>query len=232
MTENSEDQIVYAPAGKPGGQDTPINLSAWARQEARLEEVASVTPQKAPELLAAFNRAALDLDRLANTIELEYQFAVRESEKIRASILLDKVPKILAQKGLVRASNPLGSDDLRQAILSQDPQLEVACDTADMLKAMGKMLRGKYDAFERAFRSVRTMVGEQNFNFSSQLAPRELSSGSRSDTPTTVGISKPAGFGTPKYGGRPVQAPRQVKPMDVDDVTGQSYVTGGEDIPY
>jgi hypothetical protein len=57
-----------------------------------------------------------------------------------------------------------------------------------MLKAMTKMLRGKYDAFERAFRIVRTMVGEQNFNFT--LPARELSHGRGG--PKDVGIKPKA----------------------------------------
>jgi hypothetical protein len=61
--------------------------------------------------------------RLANTIELEYQFAVREAEKIRAEVLLDRVPKILAEKGLATAKNPMGSEDLRDAVLAQDTEL-------------------------------------------------------------------------------------------------------------
>lgn len=194
-----ESQIVYCPPGKPGGLGTEIDLGFWARQEARLQEVASVTPQKAPELLAAFNRCALDLDRLANTIELEYQFAVREAEKVRAEVLLDQVPRILQEKGLASTKNPMGSEDLRDAVLAKDAGYEQACDTADMLKAMTKMLRGKYDAFERAFRSVRTMVGEQNFNFT--LPARELSHGKDANFKAPVGI-KP-GFGTPKYSSAP-----------------------------
>lgn len=227
-------EILYAPPGKPGGQPIEIDMGFWARQEARLAEVANVTPMKAPELLSTFNKAALELDRLANTVELEYQFAVRESEKVRASVLLDKVPKILQEKGLVKPSNPLGSEDLRAAILAQDAELEQACETADMLKALVKMLRGKYDAFERAFRSVRTMVGEQNFNFSNFLPDRNLSAGRDSAKPTQVGIKPaPAGFGTPKFSnaGRMKDAPRQPPPMDQDDFTPASLI-GGDDIPF
>jgi hypothetical protein len=192
MSDQSDDIIIYAPAGSPTSQETGINMSLWARLEARIDEVATVTPGKAPELLSTFNRAALDLDRLGNELELEYQVAQREAERIRGEILLDRVPKILAERGLSTAKNPMGSEDMRQAVLSQEKDYQAQLETVDKLKALVKMARGKYDAFERAFRSVRTLVGEQNFNFSGKIGGGDLSG-------KTVGIQKPNGFGTPRY---------------------------------
>lgn len=158
--------LLYCPPGNGEGEPIVIDMAYWARLEQRIQEVAIVTPAKAPELLATFNRAALDLDRLANNLELEHQLAVRRAEKIRGQILLDEVPGILKAKGLATERSPMGSEDMRQAILSQNTQYQCALDSADMIKAMTRVIRGKYDAFERAFRSVRTLVGEATFNFS------------------------------------------------------------------
>jgi hypothetical protein len=157
--------------------------------EARIQEVACVTPTKAPELLATFNRCALDLDRLANQLELEHQLAMREAERLKGEILLDRVPNILAEKGLSTPKSPMGSEDMRNAVLSQQKDYQEQLDRADKLKAMTRMIRGKYDAFERAFRSVRTLVGEQNFNFSQSINGGDLSK-------KPVGVQ---GFGKPKY---------------------------------
>lgn len=190
MSDETSDLTIYAPAGSPSGQDIPINLSHWGRLEARIEEVAAVTPTKAPELLATFNRAALDLDRLANEVELEYQLAQREADRLKGEILLDRVPDILAQKGLATPKNPMGSEDLRQAVLSQQADYRDQLERVDKLKAMVKMIRGKFDAFERAFRSVRTLVGEQSYNFGGV----KINGGDLSGK--TVGIQ---GFGKPKY---------------------------------
>lgn len=189
--------IILCPAGSMEAQDIPIDLGHWARLENRIQEVATVTPQKAPELLATFNRAALDLDRLAIQLELEHQIALRNADRVRGEVLLDRVPKILAEKGLATAKNPMGSEDLRSAILDTDSQYRDMLERADMLKAMTKLIRGKYDAFERAFRSVRTLVGEQNFNYA--LPNRNLSG----DTGTAdVGRvnGPPAGFGRARIG--------------------------------
>lgn len=188
------DSIIYCPAGNKNGEAIQIDMGYWAQLEARIQEVATVTPAKAPELLATFNRAALDLDRLGNALELEHQMAVREAERVRGEILLDRVPGILKAKGLATDRNPMGSEDMRQAVLSQDKEYQEALDRADMLKAMTKMIRGKFDAFERAFRSVRTLVGEATFNFSNANL--------KGDTGTAAPGQRtaPAGFGTAKIG--------------------------------
>lgn len=198
MTETNQDSIIFAPTAKAGAPSIVIDLGHWARLEARIQEVATVTPVKAPELLATFNRAALDLDSLGTQLELEYQIAVREADKVRAEVLLDRVPKILAEKGLATAKNPMGSEDLRNAVLAQDRDYDAAIERAEQLKALTKLVRGKYDAFERAFRSVRTLVGEQNFSFS--LPARDLSH--RPGDVKEVGITNKSptpGFGKPKY---------------------------------
>lgn len=186
-------EIVYVPAGNKNGAPIEVDFGALAKIEARIQEVASVTPQKAPELLATFNRAALDMDRLSHQLELEYQLSVRDAERIRGEVILDRAPTILKQKGLTTDRNPAGSEDLRNAVLANDKEYLEAMDRSDFIRAMQKIIRGKYDAFERAFRSVRTMVGEATFSFSN----RNLS-GDTGDA--EVGESLKSRFGTPNYG--------------------------------
>jgi hypothetical protein len=187
---DNEDSIIVAPGGGPSSPGIPIDLAQWARLEQRIDEIATVTPTKAPELLGTFNRAALELDRLANSLELECQVAQREADKIRAVILLDKMPQILEQKKLA------SSEQIRKAILSLDPELDAAMEKVELLKAMTKMIRGKYDAFERAFRSVRTLVGEQNFNFTDS---RRETSGNSGTGGVGIRTVNSGGFGKPKY---------------------------------
>lgn len=181
-------QIIHIPSVSPNGNAIEIDFSYWAQQEARIAEIATVTGVKAPELLATFNRACLELDRIANNVELEYHNSVRAADRLRAEILIDKVPGILISKGLATTKNPMGSEDLRNAVLARDPDYDQALERSEQLKALNKLMRGKFDAFERAFRSVRTLVGEQNFNYSNKLS---------GDT----GTASPGkmGFGTPKY---------------------------------
>jgi hypothetical protein len=197
--------VILAPRGKSEEPDIPIDLEYWAKLEARISEVATVTPTKAPELLATFNRAALKADELANSLEFEQQIAARESDKIKAQILLDDVPKILAEKGLSTNKSPLGSEDLREAIINSNAKYTESIDRQDQLKALTKMFRTKYNAFERAFRSVKSLVAEQTFNFgkdsrtsgdSGDGEPGIRATASRSGTGGTfIG----SGFGHPKY---------------------------------
>jgi hypothetical protein len=191
MSTETTAEIILCPAGNKLNPDIPIDLGYWAQQETRIAEIATCTPGKAPELLASFNRAALELDRLSNLLELEHQTALREAEKVRAEVLLDRVPRILASKGLTTPKNPMGSEDLRNAVLAQDPDLDQALERAAQLKAMSRLIRGKYDAFERAFRSVRTLVGEQNFNYSNRSLSGDTGTGG-------VGTVLANGFGKPR----------------------------------
>lgn len=206
---------MYIPRGAEGGEPIFVDLVVWAKAEARIAEIAAVTPAKAPELLSAFNRAALELDRLGNMLELEYQISLREAAKVKAVVLLDRVPKILAEKGLATAKSPMGSEDIRIAILDQDQEYDRAQERSELLKAATKLIKGKHDAFERAFRSVRTLVGEQNFNYGGGTS-KELSHSTSESKP--VGI-KPSGFGAPKYANaprpRPATAVVEEEPSDI-----------------
>lgn len=187
------DNIVLCPAGTPGGQPTEVNFGHWADLETRIGEIATVTPTKAPELLATFNRVCLDLERLHNNLELEHQYSLRHAERVRGQVILDRVPKILIEKGIATAKNPLGSEDIRNAILSQDQEYQDALERCDQIRAMVKLISSKYDAFERAFRSVSKLVGEAVFNYGSN---RSLSGDTGSAEPGEK--QPPPGFGRPK----------------------------------
>ena len=143
--------------------DIDIDLSEWAIREARIQEVAVVTSEKTAELLSTYNQDCLDLDSIVNKLELEVQLATRAAEGVKATILLDKVPTILAAKKLATAKNPMGSEDLRNAILGTDQEYQDALQKVDMLKALTKLMRGKRDAFERAWRSVRAIASDRTF---------------------------------------------------------------------
>lgn len=180
--------ILHVPLGDGSEGGIPIDMDRWAQLEARIQEVATATPIKAPELLATFNRAALELGELGQKLELQAQKATRICERIRGEILLDRVPKILAEKKLVTNRNPMGSDDLREAILSQQQDYQDALDREALLKAARKLIKEKQDAFQRAFYSIKAMIGEQDFNYTDSLHSKLGSE--------EIGIQ---GFGKPRY---------------------------------
>lgn len=128
--------------------------------ESRIHEVAFVTPQKAGELLAAFNTAHLELVIIIGKVELEIRRAERRSGEIRSIIVLDKAKDILKAKGLSKDSNPAGSEDLRRAILDGDPEYQDAVDKAEELKVLGEFLRQKSKSIEMAYHSVKKLIAD------------------------------------------------------------------------
>lgn len=184
--------VVIAQPNKPV-ERLDINLEEWAKAEARLAEQASVTAAKAPELMAFFNRQVLELDRVLSKLEFAYQVALREAEKQRSQVLLDRAPTMLRERGLVTGKNPLGSEDLRNAILAQDADYQQALDDADFAKAIKALMKGKADAFLRGFQAVRSTHGDQKYSLN--LPNRNLSGDSGT---AEAGKGGTPGFGRPR----------------------------------
>jgi len=150
------------------GKGTVIDLLKVYETEGRIQEVAFVTPAKAPELLARFNESYLYLHKHISLLEYELIRSTREANKLKAVILLDNVPKILEQKGLVSGKSKSGSEDLRNAILDQDEKYQDALDETQKIKCIIELLKGKMKGVEMAFTSVKKILGESAFNMLSR----------------------------------------------------------------
>jgi hypothetical protein len=149
----------------PGLAPLEIDLKTILQAEGRIPEVGFITPQKAPELLALFNVAYLDLTKHLVAVDFEYTQRERAAEQVRAEILLDRLPSILEKKGLASARSPLGSEDIRQAVLATQPDYQKALDEAQQLNALVELLKGKLKSIEMAYTSVKKVLGEGAFNF-------------------------------------------------------------------
>lgn len=143
-----------------------LNMTNIYRAEERIQEIAFVTQHKAPELLAMFNMVFLELTRHITRVKYEKVEAEKAAERVRAVILLDKVPGILEAKGLTSARSPAGSEDLRNAILSVDPEYSAAVDKCDQVNAVLGLLEGKLKGIEWAYSSVKKILGENAYNHS------------------------------------------------------------------
>lgn len=161
--------LMLIPRAKEAGNIT-IDVKRIKRLESRIGEVAQVTPFKAPELLATFNKAWLDLNEFVIFLEAEQVFAKQNFNKIKGTLLLDRVPKILQDKGLVTAKSPSGSADLRQAVLETDEEYLAAQDKVYKLDAAISYLKSKRDGFEMAYNSVKKILGETPYGTNSQNA--------------------------------------------------------------
>jgi hypothetical protein len=155
--------------------------------ESRADEVAIVTPQRAPELMMVFNRGYLDATNLFAKVKLEQARADDEVNKIRAEILIDKVPALLKAKGLS------SSADMRQALVEADPDYQEARDRLARLDAMVEYLKGKMKFLENAYSSVKKIMDTGNWQMQLRGVRHELSGEVDSNAP--VGSSR---FGSPK----------------------------------
>ena len=167
------------------GRDPEVlDLAIVYQTEQRVAEIAFVTPLKAPELLARFNEAYLYVHKHITLMEYELVRAKTAAGKIKAVILLDKVPQILEAKGLS------SSADVRNAILAQDDEYQEAMDMAQKLECIIQLLKGKMEGFEWAFTSVKKIISEGTYNM---LNPHRGSG--TGDAP--VGLSNPDPMKTP-----------------------------------
>lgn len=144
--------------GKPNSGIINIPLAEIRYVEGRIPEIATVTPHKAPELLATFNRSYLDLDKYIKQVELEVNVAKQYQSVVKASILLDRAEDVFKAKGLK------ASADLRQALVDLDPDYQNATERLNALEAAREYLKGKQKGIEMAYGSVRKIIGESVYN--------------------------------------------------------------------
>jgi len=124
--------------------------------------VATANAHKAPELLATFNIAYLDVKDVLLKLECLQIEASKDVNRRKAIVILDEVPKILAAKGLSNSRSPGGSEDQRNAILDTDAEYLAANDRLSLIKAMIKLMEGKLKGVEMAYTSVKKILGQDN----------------------------------------------------------------------
>lgn len=157
MLSLTEDSLKVV-RGKPNSGILSISLEDFRRAEERIPEIASITPHKAPELLALFNRTYLELDKIVKQIELEVHTAKQHQSTIKATVILDRAEEYFKEKGIK------GSADLRQALVDLDPDYQKATERLNALEAAREFLKGKQKGIEMAFGSVRKIIGESVYN--------------------------------------------------------------------
>lgn len=188
---------LVCPSGTPGASPIVINLAEIYRSEARQDEVAVVTPTKAPELLAEFNRSWSKLDRHMVHVAEEHLKAQRALEQRQAYLTIEVVPGKLKEKGL--SSN----DANRTAFITLDDDVKKLQDTVDQLEAVVAYLRGKMTSFNNAYSSVKKIFGESTYSGLSRTRNYNLSGdagdSSPADPPPKTPITTKTGWGKTKY---------------------------------
>jgi hypothetical protein len=143
---------LVCPRGDGKGEPITLNLAKILETEARLAELAFITLDKAPELMSAFNKSWLELQRTATVLRYELVKAEDSTRKRRALILLDYAEDLLKARGLK------SSADLREAIVESDDVYSETKDRAAFLKAVVALLEGKMAAFENGFTAIKKLM--------------------------------------------------------------------------
>jgi len=199
---------LTVPSGTPGKASLVVDLGAIMISESRQEEIAQVTPIKAPELLAEFNRSWRELHRIVTALTAEKVQAEKTANKRKGVLLLEEIPRILAEKKLST------SVDLREAVINTDETYLALTDIVDQISAVIEHLKGKMKSFENAFTSVKKIMGEDTYNMAGRGRNTNLSGNSDrpGTTPPSTGGGPPPrrdippagtvrpGFGKPRYG--------------------------------
>lgn len=172
-----------------------IDLDKIAQMEARLAEVALVTPIKAPELLSVFTDAWLALQRHAISLETERLRADRVARMRRSLVVLDIAPEVLRNKGLIRTGSPAGSEDLRQAVLDGDEFYQNSLSLVYEIGCCIDVLKVKAKAFEMAYNSVKKILDADRYFYTpNHNLNGRLNTDTNESSPPTSGFGK-AGFG-------------------------------------
>ncbi|CAB4127291.1 hypothetical protein UFOVP75_123 [uncultured Caudovirales phage] len=186
LVTSSKSELVV-PAGNPEKPVLKMAVDYIRRAESRIGEIASMTPLKAPELLATFNQAWMDATRFATMLEAQKVEAQRNVDKVRSVILIDKIPGILLAKNLATPKSPMGSEDVRNAIIDVDVDYNAAIDRYNTIVCYLDLMKGKAKGLEMAYTSVKRILGEHSFNYKPNY-------GDRSD-PTASEAGQTSGFG-------------------------------------
>jgi len=147
-------QTVYTVACIESDRSIGIDISRIVEAESRLSEVATVNLQTAPELLSTFNQQWLDLNRMVSLLTYEKNKAENLFRQTRALALLDCNDTAIKARGHSKASA-----DLREAMVELDARVIAANNKVDELTALVMYLKGKQDAFQKAYESVKKLVG-------------------------------------------------------------------------
>lgn len=151
--------VIRVPRALDGLDPLSLDMTEIRQADARRQEVAMVNALRAPELLTLFNSAWLVTARYINYLEYELDVATRRLAEIKAIIILDKVPVILAEKGLANARSPLGSEDVRQAILDRDPDYKRVQEYLSNVRCYLGLLEAYQTSFMNAYNSVKKILG-------------------------------------------------------------------------
>ena len=143
------------PRGDGEGEPIVLDVKAVVMAEHRLQDVAIVTREKAPELLATYNEHWLTLNNAVTMLTFEKNKAEAAVKDAYSESILDVTDEALKKRGHAK-----GSQDLREALAQLDPRHKKARERLNEIRAVLAYLDGKRTAFLNAYNSVKKLVGD------------------------------------------------------------------------
>lgn len=159
-----------------GGNPHAFDMRKIYKAEARMCELSGVTREKAGELLYTFIEAGDEARRYLATLHAEFSRCKQRLREIEAVIVLDKAADRLKQKGLTSTRSPAGSEDLRKAVVNQDPDYQQAADVLAQVEAAAEEMDSKVEKLRDAKFCVGELIKTPTFH-------QHLSGGVGSDEP-------------------------------------------------
>jgi hypothetical protein len=183
----SELTVIRVPRADPNLPPLVLDLAEIYVALGRKDEVAIVNSHKAPELLSLFNIAYLNASRILNALQYELTLVEHSIREIKAIILMDRMKDILEKSGLANSRNPLGSEDIRQAVYERDPDYKRATTLAENIGCYITQVSDFRRFFQNSFDSVKKIMGSEAMGSYSRQNPNLVASlsGSGSNNQTT-----------------------------------------------
>ena len=150
---DSSTGTYIVPAGDGKGPALVIDIVSVVKSEIRLMDVAHVNKGTAAELLATFNDSWLQLNKTVTLLTYEKNKAESRLSTARADALLLCTEKYLATLGYKKSSK-----DIRDALIEKDPEVIRATESLNEIRAVLDYLKGKMQAFENAYNSVKKLI--------------------------------------------------------------------------
>lgn len=124
----------------------------------RGSEVALCTAVKAPELLATFSEAFADANRLLSKIELQFNLCDEYIKRRQSVLVLDEMAAIIETKGHSTPKSPMGTAEIREAIIDGDEELSRLRQTQIFLKCLLSLWNGHRRKLEMDHGSVKKIM--------------------------------------------------------------------------
>lgn len=192
---------LLVPQGLKDIAPLPLPMSKVYQAEARVMDIATCNEHKAPELMAIFNDAFLHLSDLLAEVEMALRQTEKAAAAIRSVIILDRVPGLLAKKGVASSRNPGGSEDQRQAVLDGDVEYQTALDAVQQVKCIRALLQDKRDGIRDAYSSAKKILGDSQGSTQRGMVNRDprLSAGEIPANATPGQVVSRSSWGKPKF---------------------------------